>query len=188
MALKLIASLGRAFKSCPGVQWWDSDTSTAIKSVLYGSLIKSPLPANLDEVSFTFIVEIARYLSDPDNQHPLLIGVLLDIIENVWHVRQLSLKELIAIRAYCKTCLNRRGHFDHRLHRLFMQCVSQDETLAQSTKIAVSFFRNWTSPLLWTQAERGSEEGPLQRKKSCVDGKVDYVRADGGFLISRQDA
>ncbi|KAF8500003.1 hypothetical protein BU17DRAFT_102631 [Hysterangium stoloniferum] len=163
MALKLMASLGRAFTCCPGAQWWDN-LSTAITSSLYISLIKLPLHTNLDEVSSIFIVEIAHYLSDPDNQHPLLIGALVDVIESVCHVRSLSVEELIAIRAYFETRLNQQGLFSHRLHRLFMHCVSQDtwfldisetvlnyvlrkirvdiQTLAQSAKNAVSLFIN----------------------------------------------
>ncbi|KAF8514123.1 hypothetical protein BU17DRAFT_94837 [Hysterangium stoloniferum] len=83
MTLKLIASLGRAFTYCPGAQWWDrNNMSTPITSSLYNSLIELPLHTNLEKVSSIFIVIIARYLSAPDNQHPLLIGALADVIEN----------------------------------------------------------------------------------------------------------
>ncbi|KAF8514120.1 hypothetical protein BU17DRAFT_94833 [Hysterangium stoloniferum] len=164
MTLKLIASLGRAFICCPGVQWRDTNTSAVITSLLYNSLIKSPLHTNLDEISSAFVMGISRYLSDPDNQHPLLIGALADVIENVCHVRQLSVEELLAIRAYFETWLNQHGRFGYRLHRLFMHCVSQDtwflnisgtvlnyvlrnirmdiQTLAQSTRIAETLFIN----------------------------------------------
>ncbi|KAF8518858.1 hypothetical protein BU17DRAFT_90661 [Hysterangium stoloniferum] len=165
MTLKLIASLGRAFICCPGAQWWDrNNMPAAITSSLYNTLIELPLHTNLDNVSSIFIVKVAHYLSDPHNQHPLLIGALADVIENVCHVRQLSVEELIAIRAYFETWLNQHGLFGYRLHRLFMHCVSQDtwfldisgtvlnyvlrnigmdiQTLAQSTNIAVSLFIN----------------------------------------------
>ncbi|KAF8514115.1 hypothetical protein BU17DRAFT_94818 [Hysterangium stoloniferum] len=85
MTLKLMASLGRAFTCCPGAQWWDRNTSSAITSLLYSFLVQSRLHTNLNEVSSAFVMGIAYYLSDPDTQHPLLIGALVDVIENVCH-------------------------------------------------------------------------------------------------------
>ncbi|KAF8514108.1 hypothetical protein BU17DRAFT_68524 [Hysterangium stoloniferum] len=143
MTLKLMGSLGRAFMYCPGVQWWDRNTSTAITRLLYDSLIKSPLHTNLDEVSSIYIVEIARHLSDYDNQHPFLIGALADVIENACHVRQLSVEELIAIKAYFETLLNRHRLFGYGLNRLFMHYVSQD---------------TWFLDIFWRDIEVGAQK------------------------------
>ncbi|KAF8514111.1 hypothetical protein BU17DRAFT_94815 [Hysterangium stoloniferum] len=145
MTLKLIASLGHTFT---GARWWDTNTSTAITSTLYNSLMKSPLHIRSDEVASEFIVDIAQYLADigPGNHDPFLIGALADIVENVCHVRPLSVKELLAIRGYFEFWLNRQqGSPGHRLHRLFMHCGSQDTWLRDiSGEVLNSVLRNIT--------------------------------------------
>ncbi|KAF8518857.1 hypothetical protein BU17DRAFT_66252 [Hysterangium stoloniferum] len=125
MALKLIASLGRAFICCPGVQLRDTNTSGVITSLLYNSLIKSPLHTNLDEISSAFVLGVSRYLSDPDNHHPLLIDALADVIENVCHDDTWF--------------LDKSGEVLHYVLRAIRMDV---QTLAQSTNIAQTLFTN----------------------------------------------
>jgi hypothetical protein len=93
-----MACLGYTFTWCPGVPWSEGDTSAAITSSLYQTVTKSPLHTNFDEVASTFIVQIARSLSCLGSQD-LVIG-LAYIVANICRVRQLSVKELMAIKGY----------------------------------------------------------------------------------------
>ncbi|KAF8514119.1 hypothetical protein BU17DRAFT_68537 [Hysterangium stoloniferum] len=77
---------------------WRSMVGLAvITSLLYNFFIKSTLHTNLDEVSSAFAVRISRYLSDPVNQHPLSIGALADVIDNVCHTLAQSTKIAVSL-------------------------------------------------------------------------------------------
>ncbi|KAF8503854.1 hypothetical protein BU17DRAFT_101698 [Hysterangium stoloniferum] len=128
----LMAYLGSAFHACPGARWEDRDrTSTAITSSLYNAVIKSPLHTNLNEVSSAFILQIAGYLSCPCHSRTYLLARLGSLVEQICHMRQLSVEELTAIRGFIEfwvqqqNCSHRRSLYGSPIE-LLMLCMRED--------------------------------------------------------------
>ncbi|KAF8507413.1 hypothetical protein BU17DRAFT_100511 [Hysterangium stoloniferum] len=130
----LLAMLGSAFYWCPGARWHDRDRpSTAITSSLYNAVIKSPLHTNLKEVVSAFILQIAGYLSCFCKPTCLLLH-LEYIVDQTCHVRQLSVKELTAIRG-CIEFWVQPHNYSHRRSllvspmQLLVHCMHEDAWL-----------------------------------------------------------
>ncbi|KAF8527131.1 hypothetical protein BU17DRAFT_81904 [Hysterangium stoloniferum] len=128
---KLMAYLASAFNLCPGARWEDRDRpSTAITSSLYNAVIKSPLHTNLKEVASAFILQIAGYLSSFCKPTCLLLQ-LEYIVDQTCHVRQLSVKELTAIRG-CIEFWVQPHNYSHRRSllvspmQLLVRCIHED--------------------------------------------------------------